>query len=196
MATRPKAARHPRGYTAKRIMQFAMNKRKLFKNGNFEAILDCEYWHNRWLECALKYLPDTLVNEKNIRFLFKSTATRDACRVAREDCQTREIILISERVLPSQKVKEEMDPRARYFIYVVLHEIAHAIAAHKSPLLDNLTAAELEAQEKEADELAMKWFNDHVAQRNNKHLLSITKEEIKEAQEKNQILMMKLRDDI
>jgi hypothetical protein len=181
---------------AKMTIRYEMNKPRIFESGYFNAVLDCGYTHNRWIEVALKYLPDDLFDQNTKGFLFTSTVTRDACRVARHYCQTREIILISERILPGQNVKDETNPKARYFIYVVLHEVAHAIGAHRSAILDNLTKEECEAQEKEADEFAMKWFNDHVAKRNNKHLLPITKEEIKEVQEKNQIVMKKLKDGI
>ena len=177
-------------------IQYEMNKPRVFKSGYFNAVLGCGYIHNRWLEIALKYLPEDLFDQNTKGFLFTSTVTRDACRVARHYCQTREIILISERILPGRNVGDETKPKARYFIYVVLHEIAHAIRAHSSPLLDNLTKEDCEAQETEADELAMKWFNDHVEKRNNEHLLPITKEEIKEAQEKNQIVMKTLKDGI
>jgi hypothetical protein len=173
-----------------------MNKPKLFESGGFKALLDCGYWHNRWLETALKYLPEDLLEENGEELLFASTATRDACRVARRYCQTREIVLISERILPGTNICYETDPKARYFIYVVLHEVAHAIRKHKSPLLDDLTDEECKTQEKEADELAMKWFNDHIAKPNSVHLLPITKEEIKEAQEKNQVIMKKFMDGI
>ncbi|MCF8083115.1 MAG: hypothetical protein K9M96_08470 [Deltaproteobacteria bacterium] len=111
----------------------------IIKGSYFNAMLDCGREHNWWLELALKYLPEDVFDEHKERFLFTSTATRDACRVARHHCQTREIFLISERILPDQNVKTEDDPKARYFIYVVLHEIAHAIKKHKSPIFDNLT---------------------------------------------------------
>jgi hypothetical protein len=156
-------------------------------------MLDCGREHNWWIELALKYLPEDVFDQHKESFLFTSTATRDACRVARHYCQTREIIVISERILPGQNVKVETDPKARYFIYAVLHEVAHAIKKHKSPIFDNLTNDECEAQEKEADELAMSWFNDHVEKRNNEHLFPITKEEIKVVQDKNQELMKKLK---
>lgn len=165
----------------------------IIKGSYFNAMLDCGREHNWWFELALKYLPEDVFDQHKESFLFTSTATRDACRVARHYCQTREIILISERILPGQNVKIETDPKARYFIYVVLHEVAHAIKKHKSPIFDNLTKNEYGAQEKEADELAMSWFNDHVVKRNNEHLFPITKEEIKVAQDKNQELMQKMK---
>jgi hypothetical protein len=171
-----------------------MNKPRLFKSGGFNAVLDCEYSHNRWLEIALEYLPEDLLENRKEDLLFISTATRDACRVARYYCNTREIILISERILPSMNIVYQTDPKARYFIYVVLHEVAHAIRKHKSPLFDDLSEEEFESQEKEADDLAMKWFNNHVGKLNN--LPPITREEIKVAQEEQQKIMKKLMDGI
>jgi hypothetical protein len=168
-----------------------MNKPRRFKIGGFNAILDCGYNHNRWLEIALDYLPVNILENGEEDFFFTSTATRDACRVARYYCSTREIILISERILPSTNIVYQTDHRARYFIYVVLHEVAHAIKKHKSPLFDDLSEEEFVSQEKEADDLAMKWFNDHVREINN--LPPITKKEIKLAQEDQQQIMKKLR---
>ena len=170
-----------------------MNKPRVFKSGSFNAVLDCGYIHNRWLEIALKYLPKNLFDQNTKIFLFTSTVTRDACRVARHYCQTREIILISERILPGKNVSEVTDPKARYFIYVVLHEVAHAIRKHKSPIFDDITKDDIDAQEKEANTLAMSWFNEHVSNLNNESLLPITEQEIKEAQEKNQTVMEKLK---
>jgi hypothetical protein len=165
----------------------------LRKGSYFNKMLDCGREHNWWLELALKYLPEDVFDKCKESFLITSTANRDACRVARHYCQTREIILISERILPGQNVRDETDPKARYFIYVVLHEMAHAIKKHKSPVFDNLTREDIDAQEEEADKLAMSWFNDHVEKRKNKYLLPITKEEIRAVKDKNQELMKTLK---
>ena len=171
-----------------------INKPKIFKSGGFNAVLDCGYMHNRWLEIALEYLPKDLIENTQEELLFTSTSTRDACRVARYYCKNREIILISERILPGLNVQYQTDPKARYFIYAVLHEIAHAIRKHKSPSLDDLSLEESEKQEEEADELAMKWFNDHVEKLSD--LPPITREEIKVAQEEQQQVMRKLKEGI
>ena len=174
--------------------EYELYASSIIKGSYFNAMLDCGRDHNWWLELVLKYLPEDVFDQNKERFLFTSTATRDACRVARHYCQTREIILLSERILPGQKVRDETDPKARYFIYVVLHEVAHAIRNHKSPKFDNLTNDEYEAQEKEADELAMTWFNEHVTKRNNKYLHPITNQEIEAAQAKNRKLMENMTD--
>lgn len=115
-------------------------------------------------------------------------AHRDGCRLARVLCETREIIILSDHVLPKGRT-DEGQPEVRYFIYVVLHEIAHAIRKHKSPKYDSLIDEEFEAQEKEADALAFQWFNDHIAILENPYLPAITHEEIEQAQAKNQEVM-------
>ncbi|MDY6857451.1 MAG: hypothetical protein SWO11_22655 [Thermodesulfobacteriota bacterium] len=173
--------------------EYNLYESSIRKGSYFNKMLDCGREHNWWLELALKYLPKEIFEKHKESFLFTSTANRDACRVARHYCQSREIILISERILPGQKVRDETDPKARYFIYVVLHEVAHAIKKHKSPIFDNLSKEECDAQEEEADKLVLLWFNDHIEKRNNKYLLPITKEEITAAQNKNQELMKNLK---
>ncbi len=159
-------------------------------------MLDCSREHNWWLELALKYLPVDVFDNHKENLLFTSTATRDACRVARHYCQTREIILLSERIMPGRNVRTEDHHKARYFIYVVLHEMAHAVMNHKSPKFDQLINEEFEAQEAEADNLAMSWFNAHVKSRNNQYLLPITREEIEKAQTENRKIMETGRDGI
>lgn len=175
-------------------IQYEMNKPQVVKIGRSDAVLACRQKNNWWLKRAIEYLPEEVFEQNAKGFLFTSTAFRDACRLSKHYCQTREIILISERILPGKKITSVADSRARYFIYVVLHEMAHAIKEHKSPFLDNLTGRECEAQEKEADDLAVKWFNDHVIKLGN--LPPITREEIKAAQEEQQKLMKKIMDGI
>ena len=41
--------------------------------------------------------------------------------------------------------------------------MARAFRTHLSPTLDGLTQEEADAQEREADDLALKWFNDYAA---------------------------------
>jgi hypothetical protein len=170
-----------------------INKPRSFKIGAFEAVLDCDCWHNRWLEKALKYLPEDLFKNIKEKILFTSTANRDACRLARRYCESYEIILISERLLPGENIKRDDEAKARYSIYAVLHEVAHVIRKHKSPRFDDLSNAETQEQEGEADKLALTWFNDHIIKFD---LPPITKEEIKAAQDVQQAAMKKLRDGI
>lgn len=157
----------------------------------FNEMLDCGDHYNQWVEIALEYLPQAVLEENKDKLVFISTAQRDGCRVARHYCENREVILLSERILPKQGANEEQ-PEVRYFIFVVLHEVAHAIRKHKSPKYDELTTEQNLAQEDEADALALKWFNQHVKARNIEFLMPITKDEIQQAERNNQALMEKL----
>jgi len=157
----------------------------------FNLMLDCGDRYNRWVEIALSYLPQEVLDEYKEDFVFVSTAQRDGCRVARHYCENREVILLSERILPKQGA-DDGQPEVRYFIYTVLHEVVHAIRKHKSPKFDNLTAEENQAQEDEADKMALDWFNQHVKKRDNPHLEPLTTKEVEAAQERNQALMEKL----
>lgn len=157
----------------------------------FNHMLECGDRYNQWVQIALEYLPQAVLSENKDKLAFISTAQQDACRVARHYCENREVIILSERILPKQNASEDQ-PEVRYFIYVVLHEVAHAIKKHKSPKFDSLTENEYQTQEDEADALALKWFNEHVEARNNQHLKKITMEEISEMQKTNQALMENL----
>ena len=83
-------------------------------------------------------------------------------------------------------------PKVRYFIFVVLHEVVHAVKKHKTLKFDDLTRQENKAQEDEADKIAMGWFNEHVKARNNQYLKPITMDEINKMDQKNQVLMANL----
>ena len=156
----------------------------------FNLMLNCGDNYNQWVQNALYYLPQEVLDEHKENLVFLSTAHRDGCRVARHFCENREIIILSDRILPKQHANEGQ-PEVRYFIYSVLHEVAHAIKKHKSPKFDKLTKDEKQAQEDEADRMAFDWFNQHVEERDNPALKPLTKEEIELAQEKTQCLMEK-----
>jgi hypothetical protein len=163
----------------------------MIEGSYFNQMLDCGTYYNEWVQHALSYLPEAVLDEHKDGLVFISTAQRDGCRMARGYCDTREVILLSERILPKHGA-EEGQPEVRYFIYVVLHEVAHAIKKHKSPKLDNLTEQENLTQEDEADAMAMEWFNEHVKAHNNPFLKPITRQEVNEAQRKNIALMERL----
>lgn len=146
--------------------------------------------YDRWVEIALQYLPFDLFEEHKEKLAFISMAHRDGSRLARVTCETREVIVLSEHILPRGHTNEGQSD-VRYFIYVVLHEVAHAIKKHRSPLYDSLTDDEFDAQEQEADDLAFHWFNAHIAACGNPHLPAITHEEIELAQAKSQETMKK-----
>lgn len=171
-------------------------KDKLYKSWRaegsyFSQMLDCGDYYNPWVQIALHYLPEEILDEHKDSLVFVSTAQKDGSRLARKTCESREIILLSERILPKLNAKENQ-PEVRYFIYVVLHEVAHAIKKHKSPKFDNLTAEEVQIQEEEADEIALDWFNQYIEERSKPNLKPLTTEEIEAEQEKNRELMKKL----
>lgn len=162
----------------------------IIRGSYFNRMLDCGPY-NRWVEIALGYLPREVLDEHKENLAFISMAHRDGTRLARIICETREVIVLSEHVLPRGHAKEDQS-EVRYFFYVVLHEIAHAIKKHRSPQYDSLTKEEFDAQEQEADDLAFKWFNDHIAEIANPHLTAITHVEIELAQDKSQEVMQRL----
>ena len=157
-------------------------------------MLDCGPF-NRWVEIALGYLPQEVLDEHKENLAFISMAHRDGCRLARVVCETREVIVLSEHVLPRSNADEGQDD-VRYFIYVVLHEVAHAVKKHRSPQYDSLTEEESEAQEQEADDLAFQWFNDHIAAQANPHLVALTHEEIGLAEAKSQGVMQRFLNEV
>jgi hypothetical protein len=158
-------------------------------------MLDCGGRYNRWVEIALGYLPVEVLDENKENLVFISTAQMDACRVARHYCENREIILLSDRILPKRGA-DEGQSEVRYFIFTVLHEIVHAIKKHKSPKFDDLSEAQYQAQEEEADNLAFRWFNQHINELNNKYLPPLTTDEVEEVEQKNKELMDKLYDGV
>lgn len=149
------------------------------------AMLDCGDFYNQWVEIALEYLPIEVFDDHKENLVFVSAAQRDGCRLARQNCENREVVLLSERILPKRGAIED-DPDVRYFIFVVLHEIVHAIKKHKSPKFDSLSDVDNQAQEDEADSLALEWFNRHVEALNNPYMKPVTIDEIEAAQERNQ----------
>lgn len=159
----------------------------LRKGSYFNRMIDCGYSRNRWVEIALSYLPQEVLDENKEAFVFIAMGECDACRVAPQ-YREREIILLSEHIFPDAHVAAD-HATARYFIFAVLHEVAHAVRKHRSPRFDGLSREENEAQEREADCIAYAWFNDHVQAEGNPHLLPLSPEEVQQMQERNQSLM-------
>jgi len=154
-------------------------------------MINCGDRYNQWVENALCYLPPEILDANKEGLVFISTAQTDACRIARNYCENREVIFLSERILP-KFLDSEGQSKVRYFIFTVLHEVAHAIEKHKSPKFDNLSEVEIQTQEDEADRMALDWFNQHIKERNNKYLKPLTMQEINIQQDKNIELMEKL----
>ena len=144
-------------------------------------MLDCGEYYNPWVVTALEHLPNSVLAENKDKLIFVSTAHRDGSRLARMNCENREVIVLSERILPKRGASLG-DDDVRYFVFVVLHETVHAIKKHKSQKFDSLSDEEVQAQEDEADSLALEWFNAYVDAQNNRHMKKLTVEEVKAAQ--------------
>src|SRR5918999_3266300 len=130
-----------------------------------DIMIDCGGNHaNDAVRSVLEdYLPPDVMSALSGRLAFVSTTSVDGIRLTKSFCRDREVIVLSERIIPVKSGDEEFHPGYRYFIFVVLREIAHACKDHLSPLSDDLTAAQVEIQAREADELALKWFNEHAS---------------------------------
>ena len=127
-----------------------------------DVLIDCGAYGDRAIERALEYLPRDVFDDLRGRLAFISTPELKGKRLPQSLREKFEIIVLPERIFPSS-ASNEHDARYRYFIYSVLHEVACAFRAHLSPMLDGLTQEEANAQEREANDLALKWFNDYAA---------------------------------
>ena len=72
-------------------------------------------------------------------------------------------------------------------MYVVLHEIAHAINDDLGQ--NEISDKENQAQELRADSLAFEWFNHRIEQRNIPALRPLTQDEVTRAQQKTGAMM-------
>jgi hypothetical protein len=130
-----------------------------------DILIDCggDYANAAVRSVLEDYLPPDVLSAFDGRLALVSTGDVDGVRLAKSFCRDRDVIVLSERIIPVKSGDEEFHPGYRYFIFVVLREIAHACKDHLSPLSDDLTAAQLETQTREADELALNWFNEHAS---------------------------------
>jgi len=130
-----------------------------------DILIDCGGdYANAAVRSALEnYLPSDVLSAFDGRLAFVSAGDAGGVRLTKSFCRDRDVIVLSERILPVKSGDEEFHPGYRYFIFVVLREIARACKDHLSPLSDDLTAAQLETQTREADELALQWFNEHAS---------------------------------
>src|SRR5258708_24663863 len=103
----------------------------LIKGSYFNSMLDCGHWYNQWIEKALCYVPREVLDAYKESLVFIAMGPRDGTRLAPEIRQ-REVIVLSEHVLPKAHANEGKK-EVRYFIYVVLHEVAHAVKKHERP---------------------------------------------------------------
>jgi len=129
-----------------------------------------------WINLALKYLPDDVLEwiEKNL--IIVSNPERAGCRVPRSVCDEKEIIIISELLYPENgdyyagDKEQNYSPAVRYLIFIVLHEIAHAIHDDLSPTYAHLEEPEVKKQEDKADAQALEWFNKVAIEKQEKQL--------------------------
>ncbi len=147
-------------------------------------MLHCGENYNNSVQTALECLPPDVFDELSSSLAIISTTGSDGCRLARATCEQKEIILLSERIFPRRGMSEG-DAVVRYFTFVVLHEVAHAYRKHRSPMFDNITPEENQAQEAEADDLALRWYNAYIRKRANPHLTELTAEEVENAKNKS-----------
>lgn len=151
------------------------------------SMLQCGPHANPWLEHALiNCLPPEVFDAWKNRLVFLSTTRSDAFRVAKTLRETRELIVLSERIIPRGPLSED-HPDVRYFMFAALHEVVHAIKQHRPPT--EITSAENEAQEDEANTWALGWYNEYVRQRNSPHLRELTMAEVEAAQAKSRAAM-------
>jgi hypothetical protein len=125
-------------------------------------MLDCGRDGNFWGAYALGCLPDEVLTECEDRLAFVSTTESDGRRLTRQFCEGRDVIVLSERVV-SKGFKSEADWHVRYFVFAVLHEIAHAYRDHRPP--KEISPEENDAQEAEANGLDFQWLNDFTRQK-------------------------------
>ena len=147
-------------------------------------MLYCGKLKNVWVETALKYLPDDILDKINGKIAI-TVLHSDACRLAQKICNHDEIIILSPWIfsyIPAGSC--ETDNEWRYFIFCILHEIAHAVFKHSPP--DELSGEKIKDQEDEADKYAIEWFNSYALEHSNKGLIPIAIEEIRETQEQYQ----------
>jgi|ERR1700733_13633725 len=153
----------------------------------FNKMLQCSPDSNQWLEHTLTYcLPHEVLELWQDRIAYISTELRDAFRINKTLRESRELIFLSEHIIPPRGMNEA-DPIVRYFMFVCLHETVHAIKQHRPP--NEITLEENEAQEAEADQLALRWINYYLKERNHPDMPPMTEEEIERAQVRNRELM-------
>ncbi len=157
----------------------------------FNRMLQCGARANGWLEHALtEFLPMDILDEWKDKLAFVSTANSDAYRIAKRTREERELIFISEHIIPPRNAAEDHSD-VRYFVFVALHETVHAIRQHKPP--NEISAEANTAQEREADALAFEWFNAYVARKNNRHFKNFTAQELEAATQRNAVKLQALQ---
>ena len=109
-----------------------------------------------WFTHALRHLPLDVFDDIKEMIMVVSTGHVDGCRVPPDVQEGRELVLISDRVLPKSGSSGDQ-PEVRYFVVTVLHEIAHVVCRHRSPR--SISTESNSTQEDEARTIALEWFN-------------------------------------
>ena len=143
-------------------------------------MFSCSYDAEVWIRHSLRCLPEAVRFDIEPRVAFVCVDSSDARRLSREFCDDNEIIILSERIIPRGPLVED-HWQVRYFMFAVLHEVAHALRNHRSP--QAISAQENADQEREADELAFNWFNNHLSETNQP---IYSQYELMKAQQENQ----------
>jgi hypothetical protein len=152
---------------------------------------DCGANGNFWGRYAMDCLPDEVWDACNDKLAFVCMAESDGRRLTKQFCEGRDIIVLSERIVPRAR-KSEADEGVRYFVFVILHEIAHAHSEHLPP--DEISTEANDAQEAEANALAFYWFNASIREKNRAALREFTQEELERAQVKTIEAIIAARD--
>ena len=109
----------------------------------------------------------------------------DALRLGKKIREKKEIIILSSWIFTFMKPScSEDEKEFQYFIFCILHEVAHAVLEHRPP--DELFSQENEDHEGEADKCALEWFNNYVLENSDKGYKAIMIEEIRETQNEYQ----------
>ena len=144
-------------------------------------MLYCGIIWNGWVETALNYLPTDVFDQINGKIAF-TVLNYDAFRLAHKIRDHEEIIVLSPWIfsyIPACSC--ETDKEYKYFIFCVLHEVAHAVLKHYPP--DEISNEENNEQEKQADNQALSWYNTYVLENSEKGYTTLTIDEIRMTQE-------------
>ena len=151
------------------------------------ASVECGRDGTSWVWHALKCVPVEVWEEHGDRFAIVSTTDSDGKRLSPKFAAGKHVIVLSERVIPRGFAAED-HPGVRYLYFTVLHEVAHAVRDHMPP--NEITQAENQAQEDEANALAFQWFNEYLATKAANGLSPYTLDELAKAQAHMQTKMI------
>ena len=110
---------------------------------------------------ALKYLPVEIQEwVSNNTAFFSTFGKRYGSRLSPTMCSTKEIIYLSEKTFPLDFIENSLP--TQYFIFVVLHEVAHAKFKHDCDNQERKLHPDNDPLESEANKQAITWFNLHT----------------------------------